>query len=254
MRERPERFGDLVHPDVLVGNSDLKALIPKGGVKKDVLERGQLKAWFRGVQAQPNRVTSTYLQCLLLIGCRRRELSALKWRDVDFHWRVIWFRHTKTEQEHGRKVPLTAFVKHLLKQLPQGKDDAFVFATDSQAGYLQEPTPAHRKACATAGLPPISLHGLRRSFGQLSEWCELPTGVVAEIQGHRPSALIERHYRSRPLDLLKIWHQKFETWILKQAGIHFWGHRFKTSMIATLSALMAQFNSATGQQKRNGQS
>jgi integrase len=220
MCEHPDKFGDLTSPDVLFGNSDLKALIPKGGVRKDCLERGQLKDWFQAVRSQPNKVTSAYLQILLLLGCRRRELSKLKWGHVDFRWGVIWL-HDKTEQEIGRKVPLTAFVKHLFGQLPQGKDDDYVFATDSKAGYIQEPTPAHRKACSFAGLPPISLHGLRRSFGQLSEWCELPLGVVAEIQGHRPSALIERHYRSRPLDLLKLWHQKFEDWILNEANIPF---------------------------------
>lgn len=220
MSEHPDQYGELVHPDVLFGNSDLKALVPKGGVRKDCLERGQLSEWFKAVQAQPNRTTSIYLQCLLLLGCRRRELSRLKWGHVDFKWGVVWL-HDKTEQETGRKVPLTKFVAYLLTQLPKGKDDHYVFASDSKAGYIQEPTPAHRKACAAAGLPPISLHALRRSFGQLSEWCEIPTGIVAEIQGHKPSALIEKHYRSRPLDLLKIWHQRFETWILEQAEIAF---------------------------------
>ena len=29
-------------------------------------------------------------------------------------------------------------------------------------------------------------------------------GVVAQIQGHKPSALAEKHYRRRPLDLLRV--------------------------------------------------
>ena len=44
-------------------------------------------------------------------------------------------------------------------------------------------------------------------------------GVVAQIQGHKPSALAEKHYRRRPLDLLRMWHTKIEGWILEQAGI-----------------------------------
>lgn len=71
----------------------------------------------------------------------------------------------------------------------------------------------------TMGLPHVTLHGLRRSFGTLSEWVECPVGVVAQIQGHKPSAIAEKHYRRRPLDLLRMWHVKIEGWILEQAGI-----------------------------------
>ena len=70
-----------------------------------------------------------------------------------------------------------------------------------------------------AGLPNITIHGLRRSFGSLSEWCEVPAGIVAQIQGHKPSATAEKHYRVRPIDLLRQWHTKIEAWILEQAGI-----------------------------------
>jgi intergrase/recombinase len=44
-------------------------------------------------------------------------------------------------------------------------------------------------------------------------------GVVAQIQGHKPSAIAEKHYRRRPLDLLRMWHIRIESWMLEQAGI-----------------------------------
>jgi len=66
-----------------------------------------------------------------------------------------------------------------------------------------------------------SLHGLRRSFGTLSEWVEVPAGIVAQIMGHKPSAIAEKHYIQRELDLLHLWHVKIESWILEQAGIEF---------------------------------
>lgn len=44
-------------------------------------------------------------------------------------------------------------------------------------------------------------------------WCE--------TEGHKPSATAEKHYRVRPLDLLRMWHTKIEVWILEQAGIVF---------------------------------
>jgi integrase len=84
---------------------------------------------------------------------------------------------------------------------------------------LAEPRKAHNRALEKAGLPHVTLHGLRRSFGTLAEWCEVPVGVVAQIQGHRPSAIAEKHYRRRPLDLLRMWHDKIELWMLEQAGL-----------------------------------
>lgn len=56
-------------------------------------------------------------------------------------------------------------------------------------------------------------------IGTLSEWVEVPVGVVAQIQGHKPSAIAEKHYRRRPLDLLRMWHDKIEAWMLEQAKI-----------------------------------
>jgi hypothetical protein len=39
--------------------------------------------------------------------------------------------------------------------------------------------------------------------------------------GHKPSAIAEKHYIQRELDLLHVWHVKIETWILNEAGIKF---------------------------------
>ena len=42
-----------------------------------------------------------------------------------------------------------------------------------------------------ANIEHLTLHGLRRSFKSLSEWVEVPVGVVAQIMGHKPSATAE---------------------------------------------------------------
>ena len=63
------------------------------------------------------------------------------------------------------------------------------------------------------------MHGLRRSFKSLAEWVEMPTGIVAQVMGHKPSATAEKHYTVRPLDLLRIWHSRYEAWILEQSKL-----------------------------------
>lgn len=42
-----------------------------------------------------------------------------------------------------------------------------------------------------------------------------------QIMGHKPSALTEKHYRRRPLDLLRIWQVKIKVWALEQVGVSF---------------------------------
>ncbi|KFB69275.1 MAG: putative prophage CPS-53 integrase [Candidatus Accumulibacter vicinus] len=195
----------------------VKEELPKKHAKDDCLQREQLPAWFSAVRTISNPVISAYLQVLLLVGARREELAGLKWEDVDFRWQSITI-HDKVEGE--RTIPLTPFVAALLTRLPRRNE--WVFSSPLAAsGRLREPSIQHRRVCAIAGIDGLTLHGLRRSFGTLSEWVECPVGVAAQIMGHKPSATAEKHYRVRPLDLLRSWHVKIESWMLEQAGIEF---------------------------------
>lgn len=220
---------------------DVRDAVPRVKPKEgDSLQREQLAAWFAAVGKLPNYTHSVYLQGLLLTGARREELAALRWdSDVDLKWRSLTL-NDKVEGTGGRTIPLPPHLAHLLKELklrnetPPNKrqltrmasrgerwtPSPWVFPSRNSAdGKIAEPRIAHVKALNAAQLPHITLHGLRRSFGTLSEWCEVPVGVVAQIQGHKPSAIAEKHYRRRPLDLLRKWHDQIEKWILNQAGI-----------------------------------
>ncbi|WP_428852565.1 tyrosine-type recombinase/integrase [Imbroritus primus] len=198
----------------------VKDSIPRTNAKEgDSLQREQLAAWFAHVRKLTNPVISAYLQALLITGARREELAELRWSDVDFQWRSLSIAD-KVEQESGRAIPLPPYLAALLKALPRHNE--WVFSSlSSKSGHIEEPRIAHDRALRAAGLPHLTLHGLRRSFGTLAEWCEVPVGIVAQIQGHKPSAIAEKHYRRRPLDLLRMWHDKIEIWMLGQAGIEF---------------------------------
>lgn len=198
--------------------SKVREAVPKNqAADGDGLQREQLATWFDAVGHISNPVISAYLQCLLLTGARREELAALRWADVDFQWRSMTI---KDKVEGRRTIPLTPYVSHLMAALPHRND--FVFSSPKAAsGYVEEPRIAHTKALRVAGLPHVSLHGLRRSFGTLCEWVEVPSGVSAQIMGHRPSALAEKHYRRRPIDLLRKWHDIIELWMLEQGRVEF---------------------------------
>jgi len=220
----------------------------KAKPKDDVLERGQLSAWFGAVRGIPNAVTGAYLQALLMMGARPGEVLAMQWEDLNTQWMSVTIRD-KIEGE--RQIPLTPFVWSLLSALPRRNEWVFasarVISLDpkhvkrreryhaargtaapvgdvarvSETGRLMDPDIAHRRACIAANLDGLTLHGLRRSFASLTEWLEVPAGVVAQIQGHKPSATAEKHYKRRPLDLLRVHHERIEAWILEQAEVPF---------------------------------
>lgn len=212
---RPEYSG--VTNASAVDDKDVRAEVPSRKSKKfDVLERAHLKPWFAAVRGLASPVVSAYLQALVLTGARREEMAELRWEDVDFQWNSLWIKDKVAEE--GRKIPLTPYLSGLLAALP--RKNKWVFSSPTAAdGRIAEPRIPHNRALSVAGLEHVTLHGLRRTFASLAEWVEMPRGVIAQIMGHAPTATAERHYINRPLELLAVWHGKYEAWILRQAAI-----------------------------------
>ncbi|KVC94872.1 preprotein translocase [Burkholderia ubonensis] len=253
--ESKAEYRGLIDPQA-VSTRLSKDILPKQAAKMDAIQREQLAAWFGAVRQLGSPVMEAYLIGLLLTGARREELAELRWDDVDFRWRSLHLKD-KVETEAGRVIPLTPYLASVLLELKRINDtppnvrrmreleaagkpwapSAWVFASPTAAdGRLAAPNRALHRVCQAAGIPPVTLHGLRRSFSSLAEWTETPTGVVAQIMGHKPSATAERHYKVRPLDLLRVWHDKLEGWILAEADIEFTPEQLKPGRKAITAA------------------
>lgn len=245
--EQPE-YADLLPAKNPAATRKSREALGKAKPKQDTLLREQLPAWFAAVRQIQNPVIAAYLQTLLLTGARPGEVLAMRWEDVNTKWRGITIRD---KVEGDRVIPLPEYLLQLLTALPkrnswvfsstrmvsmepnnikrrerraQDKGETMNVAAVQQAsisGHITEPRHQHAEACRVAGIDPLTLHGLRRSFKSLSEWLDLPAGVVAQIMGHKPSATAEKHYTVRPLDLLRLHHEKLVAWILEQAGVQF---------------------------------
>lgn len=245
--EQPE-YATLLPAKNQAKTKKVREALGKENSKRDVLQKGQLEAWFASVRQIGNPTVSACLQVLLLTGARLNEVLTIRWEDINFQWKGI---SINDKMEGTREIPLTPYVESLIAALP--RRNQFVFASaralsmdsknlarrerksaakgkaaptgqileTSATGHISEPNNPHTRASAAAGLKGLTLHGLRRSFASLTEWLEVPAGVVAQIQGHKPSATREKHYIVRPLDLLRVHHERIEAWILEQAGIVF---------------------------------
>lgn len=218
--EQPQ-YATILPPQNPAKAKAVREVLGRPQVKQDALQREQLPAWFAAVRQLPNAAASAYLQTLLLVGARPGEWLALRWTDLNLKWKGVTI-HDKVEGT--REIPLTPYVTYVLSALPRTNEWVFaspstVQGMDSQAMSL--PHKPHERACTVAGIEGLTLHGLRRSFKSLTEWLEIPAGVVAQIMGHKPSATAEKHYTVRPLDLLRMHHERIEAWMLEQAGIAF---------------------------------
>ena len=193
--------GDLANIAVLLGNTNQVNWNGTFDNLRDIYQKQMVN--------NNTSATTLYGDAYLSIGAVNTVLANLdKFEDQ--------VRKDKVEGE--RVIPLTPYLAQLLYSLP--RRNKWVFSSpQAKSGRLQDPYRNHANALIMVGLPPVTLHGLRRSFGSLSEWVECPVGIVAQIQGHKPSATAEKHYRVRPLDLLRLWHTKIEKQILDFGGV-----------------------------------
>ena len=245
--EQPQ-YSDLLAQKNAAATRKAREVLGKAKPKQDALLKEQLPAWFAAVRQIQNPTIAAYLQIMVLTGSRPIEALTMRWEDINTQWRGITIRD---KVEGDRVIPLTPYVHHLLAGLPRrnewvfasvrtvsiddknikrrerradSKGEALALGEVQQAsasGHITEPRHQHGQACAVAGIEGLTLHGLRRSFKSLAEWLEMPVGVVAQIMGHKPSATAEKHYTVRPLDLLRVHHERIEAWMLEQAGVTF---------------------------------
>ena len=196
--------------------SELGDVLPGVNKRRDALEIDQLEAWFVGTDKLRSRTAAAYLQALVLTGARREELAALTWANVDFQWKKLTIAD---KVDATRVIPLTPYMAWLLGGLP--RVNAFVFSSPKSAsGRIAEPRAPHADVLADGGIPHVSIHGLRRTFSLLGEAAGAPAGAIAQVMGHKPSAIAEG-YRPRSTDALRPYLALIEKFILDKAGVTF---------------------------------
>jgi integrase len=149
-------------------------------------------------------------------------MAGLRWDAVDFRWRKLTIADKVGDT---RTIPLTPYVQSLLEGLPRatlpnGKPNPYVFAGSGKSGHIAEPRAPHQQVLADAGIPHVSIHGLRRSFALMGEQAGAPAGAIAQVMGHRPSAVHEG-YKPRSIDALRPYLERVEVFILEAAGVAF---------------------------------
>jgi integrase len=165
------------------------------------------------------------VKLLLLTGCRREEIGALKWNEIDDNG-VLTIPGSRTKNHRELRLPLPKMALSILRAIPRRGGTDYVFGRRSgKAGFTAwawcKLTLDNRITTARGGaLPRWTLHDCRRSMrtglGRLS----IPSHIAELCIGHVKGgveAIYDRHsYQPQIASALRSWAAHIEELIVDE--------------------------------------
>ena len=134
------------------------------------------------------RQQADIIRLLLLTGCRKNEILALRW--VEVHPDTLALADSKTGP---RKVPLNAKARRILERQPRG-EGPFVFPSPRD---ITRPRTSDLSLWDTvrreAGIEDVRLHTLRHTVASHAVMNGVPVPVVSRLLGHANAQMTLRY-------------------------------------------------------------
>ncbi|MDM7928816.1 tyrosine-type recombinase/integrase [Blastomonas fulva] len=116
-----------------------------------------------------------------LTGCRRNEIAALRWDEVDLERGCLRLANSKT----GKSIrPLGLAALTILKSVDREDGSEFVFPAGFGEGHFQGYKTPWRHAILKANLPGVSPHTLRHTMGSTAVSAGEALAFAGAILGH----------------------------------------------------------------------
>jgi integrase len=126
-------------------------------------------------------------------GARISEVALVQWSDIDLERATI----TVTGKTGPRVVPLG---RGILARLGEVPPDARVGPIAPVASAKEALTGRLREACGRAGVPPFTVHGMRRLAVDQMLASGVDIGTAAAITGHSPAVMLSYYRQSSDAD------------------------------------------------------
>nr|WP_175428653.1 site-specific integrase [Azospirillum argentinense] len=145
-----------------------------------------------------NQVAVNVVRLLALTGCRRGEITGLRWEWVDWGRACIRLPDSKTG---AKVVPLGAAALELLTEMQDGQHAGPVFPGSGRSGSTTAVWKVWDKARQRAELPELRIHDLRHSFASVGASGGDSLVVIGALLGHRDTTTTARyaHLSNDPL-------------------------------------------------------
>jgi integrase len=150
------------------------------------------------VQQSGNPYPPAAIKLLLLTGCRKGEITNLRWDHVDFERQCLRLLDSKT----GAKVVyLNAPARALLQELPRVADNRRVIPGMRADGAGPAIDKVWFRVRNAAGLADVRLHDLRHSFASVGAAGGLSLPIIGALLGHKHATTTARyaHLSADPL-------------------------------------------------------
>jgi len=121
-------------------------------------------------------------------GCRRGEMLALTWQDIDIQRRQIHIRDSKSGK--GRVIPMNETVRNLILSLKKQPDSPNIFSS-----YHRE---AFEAALEKAEINDASMHTLRHTFASHLVMSGVDLVTVSKLLGHATIQMTMRYSHLSP--------------------------------------------------------
>jgi integrase len=138
--------------------------------------------------ANPSAVNA--IRLLAMTGCRRGEILALRWDEVDFERSCLRFKDSKTGE---KVVPVGAAVLKLLTDLPRIADNPHVLPGEVRGTHFVGLPKVWQKIRHTAELDDVRIHDLRHSFASVGAAGGESLLMIGKLLGHQRATTTERY-------------------------------------------------------------
>jgi integrase len=116
-----------------------------------------------------------------LTGCRRDEIAALKWDEIDLERGCLRLADSKT----GKSLrPLGVAAMAVLERVQRIEGTDYVFPSETGGGFFQGYKTPWKHAIAMADLPGVSPHTLRHTMGSVTVSTGEAMAFAGAILGH----------------------------------------------------------------------
>jgi len=143
--------------------------------------------------------SASYLKPIILTavhaGMRKGELLNLKWKDLDFHNRLIYLSDTKGANK--REIPMNEVVYKMFLRVRKNPNSPYVFCHKNGKPY-KDLRASLDKAAKEAEIERFRFHDLRHTFASHLVMAGVDLKTVQELLGHKTIEMTLRYSHLSP--------------------------------------------------------
>lgn len=146
------------------------------------IKQDEMPRLAKALEQEQNQVAAQAIWMYLLTGARKTELLRAKWSDIDWERKELRIPETKSGRVHY--IPLSQAAHDLLQNIPQQKDNPYIFPGHIKEHHLINITKPWKRVCQQAELENVRLHDLRRTVGSWLAQSGSSLHLIGKILNH----------------------------------------------------------------------